>query len=268
VTFMRERIERGEAPLWGAFLGAGSPFMAEMLSRSGFDWLVIDMQHSPLNSSSELLGMVQAISLGQSAPFLRAPWKTQFGAIMAALDAGVEGVIIPMLETADEAEKISRCFRYPPRGDRSWGPWRVAMTDPDYSPEDGDRRALCLVQIETRQAMDNLDAILAVKDVDGAYIGPQDLSLSHGGGLSWRVTNPVLHDLCQKVLDACRRHGKIPVAHTADPDDAVQWASEGFQLVNVTSDTHLAQQGAVEALKILNKGAERTTRPSTTSTGG
>jgi 4-hydroxy-2-oxoheptanedioate aldolase len=123
--------------------------MAEMLSRSGFDWLVIDMQHSPLNSSSELLGMVQAISLGQSAPFLRAPWKTQFGAIMAALDAGVEGVIIPMLETADEAEKISRCFRYPPRGDRSWGPWRVAMTDPDYSPEEGDRRALCLVQIET-----------------------------------------------------------------------------------------------------------------------
>jgi 2-keto-3-deoxy-L-rhamnonate aldolase RhmA len=78
----------------------------------------------------------------------------------------------------------------------------------------------------------------------------------------------VLHDLCQKVLDACRRHGKIPVAHTADPDDAVQWAGEGFQLVNVTSDTHLVQQGAMETLKILNKGAQRTTRPSTTSTGG
>src|SRR5580658_1533038 len=116
MTFMRERIERGDAPLWGAFLGSGSPLMAEMLSRSGFDWLVIDMQHAPLNSSSELLGMVQAISLGQSAPFLRAPWKTQFGAIMAALDAGVEGVIIPMLDTAEEAVEVSRCFRYPPRG--------------------------------------------------------------------------------------------------------------------------------------------------------
>ena len=168
MTFMRERIERGEAPLWGAFLSAGSPLMAEMLSRSGFDWLVIDMQHSPLNSSSELLGMVQAISLGQSAPFLRAPWKTQFGAIMAALDAGVEGVIIPMLETADEAEKSPAVFVTLPEATGA-GDWRVAMTDPDYSPEEGDRRALCLVQIETRQAMDNLDAILAVKDVDGAY---------------------------------------------------------------------------------------------------
>ncbi len=92
---------------------------------------------------------------------------------MAALDAGVEGVIIPMLDTAEEAEQIAGCFRYPPRGYRSWGPWRVAMAHPGYSPEMGDRRALCLVQIETRQAMENLDAILAVEEVDGAYIGPR-----------------------------------------------------------------------------------------------
>src|SRR5580704_3567598 len=113
---MRERIERGETPLWGAFLGTGSPLLAEMLSRAGFDWLVIDMQHAPLNSTSELLSMVQAVSLGTAAPFLRAPWKTQYGAIMAALDAGVEGVIVPMLDTPDEAKEVSSCFRYPPRG--------------------------------------------------------------------------------------------------------------------------------------------------------
>ncbi len=136
MTLMRERIERGDAPLWGAFLGSGSPLMAEMLSRAGFDWLVIDMQHSPLNSSSELLSMVQAISLGQSAPFLRAPWKTQYGAIMAALDAGVEGVIVPMLETAEEAEEVAKCFRYPPRGSRSWAPggwpWPIPGTHPKW----------------------------------------------------------------------------------------------------------------------------------------
>jgi 4-hydroxy-2-oxoheptanedioate aldolase len=225
-----------------------------MLSRSGFDWLVIDMQHAPVNSSSELLALVQAVSLGQSAPFLRAPWKTQFGAIMAALDAGVEGVIIPMLDTAEEAEEISRCFRYPPRGCRSWGPWRVAMSTPGYSPEVGDRKALCLVQIETRQGMENLEAILSVKEVDGAYIGPQDLSLSHQGGLSWRVSNATLHGLCERVLDACGRHGKIAVAHTADAEEALHWAKEGFQLVNVTSDQHLAQEGAMAALKVLNDG--------------
>jgi len=107
------------------------------------------------------------------------------------------------------------------------------MTDPDYSPEEGDRRALCLVQIETRQAMDNLDAILAVKDVDGAYIGPQDLSLSHGGGLSWRVTNPVLHDLCQKVLDACAGTGKS--RWPTPPTPMMLFSGERrFPVVNVT----------------------------------
>jgi 4-hydroxy-2-oxoheptanedioate aldolase len=254
VSFLRDRIEAGETPLWGAFLGTGSPLLAEMMSRAGFDWLVIDMQHAPVNSSSELLSLVQAISLGKSAPFLRAPWKTQYGAIMAALDAGVEGVIVPMLDTAEEAEEISRCFRYPPRGYRSWGPWRVAMSTPDYSPEIGNRKALCLVQIETRQAITNLDAILSVEEIDGAYIGPQDLSLSHDGGLSWRTENPVLHDLSEQVLAACARHGKIPVAHTADPDDALHWAREGFKLINVTSDGHLATQGAAATLEVLRKG--------------
>ena len=165
-----------------------------MLSRAGFDWLVIDMQHSPLNSTSELLSMVQAISLGTAAPFLRAPWKTQYGAIMAALDAGVEGVIIPMLETPEEAKEVAKLLPVPSQRHRSWGPWRMAMANPGYSPEVGDRRAICLVQIETRQAIDNLDAILDVAEVDGAYIGPQDLSLSHEGGLSWRASNTVLHE--------------------------------------------------------------------------
>ena len=127
------------------------------------------------------------------------------------------------------------------------------MANPGYSPEVGDRRAICLVQIETRQAIDNLDAILDVAEVDGAYIGPQDLSLSHEGGLSWRVSNTVLHELCEQVLDACQRHGKISVAHTADPDDALHWAGTGFQLVNVTSDNHLAQEAAAATLQILHK---------------
>ena len=224
-----------------------------MLSRSGFDWLVIDMQHAPLGSSVEMLGLVQAISLGHSAPFLRVPWKSRFGAIMAALDAGVEGVIIPMLETAEEAEEISRCFRYPPRGYRSWGPWRAAMTIPEYSPEVGDRRALCLVQIETRSAMRNIDAILDVDEVDGAYIGPQDLSLSHGGGLSWRANNSVLQELADRVLAASQRHGKIAVAHTADADDALHWARCGFPMVNVTSDVHLVQERTRSVLKRLKE---------------
>ena len=128
------------------------------------------------------------------------------------------------------------------------------MANPDYSPEAGDRSALCLVQIETPRAMENLEAILSVKEVDGAYIGPTDLSYSHGGGLSWRTSNTVLHGLCERVLDACRRHGKIAAAHTAEADEALVWAEMGFQLVNVTSDTYLAQQGALRAVKVLRDG--------------
>ena len=217
MTTIRERVEQGGTPLWGAFLGTGSPLLAELMSRSGFDWLVIDMQHAPVNSSSELLSLVQAVSLGQSAPFLRAPWKTQFGAIIAALNAGVEGVIIPMLDTAEEAEQIAAVSATP-----SWlselgtvgaWPWPPRATRRDGSPTGvvpGPDR-------DTRHG--KTERHLGRRGNRRRLHRPPDLRLPPGR-LELADNQFVLHGLCEPRPGSLPSSRKIPVAHTADPNDA------------------------------------------------
>lgn len=247
-----------ERPLWGAFLGSNSPTAAEMMAHAGFDWLVVDLQHAPSAGAEQLSAMLRAT--GDTPTLVRIPWKTDFGWAMSALDAGAQGLIVPMLDNAEEAEQIARACHYPPHGFRSFGPWRVGLTVPGYTTQAGDDLALCLVQIETRGGIENIDSILEVPGVDGAYIGPQDLSLSNGGGLSWRADNDVLHGLSEQVLDACRRAGKIAVAHTADPGDAIHWGDLGFDMVTATSDLALvsnAAEAAVQVLRAEPMGASR-----------
>jgi 4-hydroxy-2-oxoheptanedioate aldolase len=239
-----------DRPLWGAFLGSNSTMCAELMSKAGFDWLVVDTQHAPSSGPEQLAAMLRAT--GDVPTLVRIPWKSDLGAAMTALDAGAQGLIVPMLDTAEEAALIAGACRYPPRGFRSFGPWRAALQVDDYTTSDGDDTVLCFVQIETRSGIDNLDAIVDSPGVDGAYIGPQDLSLSHDGGLSWRTHNQVLHALCEQVLKACRRAGKLAIAHTADPGDAVHWGEVGFDLVTATSDTRLIGVAAVEAVSKLH----------------
>jgi 4-hydroxy-2-oxoheptanedioate aldolase len=245
---LRDELSAGR-PLWGAFLSSNSPIAAELMARAGFDWLVVDQQHAPVGGSEQLAAMLRAT--GDTPTLVRIPWKSDFGAAMTALDAGAHGLIVPMLDTAEEAALIAGACRYPPRGYRSFGPWRIGMQFDEYGTDDGDDLAMCLVQIETKAGIDNVDAIVNVPGVDGAYIGPQDLSLSNGGGLSWRADNKVLHELCERVLDACRRAGKIAVAHTADPGDARHWGELGFDMVTATSDTRLLGVSAAAALETL-----------------
>jgi 4-hydroxy-2-oxoheptanedioate aldolase len=247
---LRDELLSTERPLWGAFIGSNSPTNAELMGKAGFDWLVVDHQHAPAGGSEQLAAMLRAI--GDTPTLVRIPWKTDFGAAMAALDAGAQGLIVPMLDTAEEAAAIAGACRYPPRGYRSFGPWRVGGMFDEYSNEVGDDLVTCLVQIETRDGIANVDAILDAPGVDGAYIGPQDLSLSNGGGLNWRTDNPVLHELSEKVLAACQRADKIAVAHTADPGDAVHWGELGFDMVTATSDTRLLSVAAAAALDILH----------------
>src|SRR6202161_1397076 len=176
---LRDELDR--RPLWGAFIGSNSALAAEFMAQAGFDWLVIDLQHAPAGGSEQLAAMPRATG---STPTLGGlPWETHYGKGTAALDAGAQGLIVPMLDTPDEAARIAGACRYPSVGYRSFGPWRAALQIPGSTTDDGDQRVLCLVQIETRAAIDNLDAIVAVPGIDGAYIGPTDLSLSHGGGV-------------------------------------------------------------------------------------
>ena len=256
-TTLRDDIAAaaGDRTLWGAFVSSNSPHVAEMMGRSGFDWLVVDTQHAPVSGSDNLASMIAASGIAGSRVLVRIPWKTDFAAAMWALDAGADGVLAPMIDSAEEAAAIAGACRYPPHGFRSFGPWRLAQQYPSYNTDIGDRRALCLVQIETPGGLNSLDAILAVPGIDGVYIGPQDLSISHGAGLSWRTDNVVLHEMTERILAAARQAGKVAVAHTADIGDALHWAGLGFGMVTATSDFRLLTAGAQDAVATLRGGS-------------
>jgi 4-hydroxy-2-oxoheptanedioate aldolase len=229
-------------------------FAAEVLGQSGFDWICVDMQHGHITSAETLVPMLQVLNRTDTPALVRIPWKTDFGAAMRALDSGAQGIVVPMLETAEEARAIAAACRYQPDGFRSWGPIRAATEIPGYTPERADALVVCLAMIETRAAMGSLDEILAVPGIDGAYIGPADLSLAHRGGLTFTAENPVLAELARTVCAACVRHGKIPGIHSQGPADAIRWAGEGFRFITVTSDSGLIQSGARDAVLTVRSG--------------
>ncbi len=217
----------GDVPLWGAFLVGSSP-AGQMLSCGWFDWLVIDMQHSPLNSSSELLSMVQAISLGQSAPFLRAPWKTQYGAIMAALDAGVEGVIVPMLETAEEQKRWPSAsailHEVPGAGDLGGWPWPSRLLARSGKPPEP--FALC----KSRPGLPSktLMPFSMWPKSTGLIRSPGFVPISLGRPQLAGVKRRAPRSMRNRCSRRAAGHGKIAVAHTVDPDDALHWARHRF----------------------------------------
>jgi 4-hydroxy-2-oxoheptanedioate aldolase len=252
MQLIREVLEARKAA-FGAWCVMDNSFGAELVGRAGFDWACIDMQHGHVTSSETLVPMLQALNRTDTPTLVRVPWKSDSGAIMRALDAGAQGVVIPMVDTPEEAALAASACRYPPVGERSWGPMRISMEVEGYTPEAGNAIALCLVMIETSQGMARIDELLDVPGVDGAYVGPADLTISHGGGLNFRSDNAMLHEMAETVVEACARHGKLAGFHANGPAEAAHWAEVGFRLVAVTADAALIREGAQRALSELRE---------------
>ncbi len=217
-----------------AWLALPDPFAAELVARCGFDSVCVDLQHG-LADVARLPDLLRAIEVAGAVPLVRAPWNDA-PALMRILDAGALGVIVPMIGGVEDARAAVAACRYPPAGMRSYGPTRAAVEHgADYVERAGDE-VLVLAMIETRGALDDLDAICAVEGLSGLYIGPADLSFALG--LEPRMDNdhPDHVAAVDRILDACRRHGKVAALHTADPVFARAAAERGFQLLTVATD--------------------------------
>ena len=176
---VRQKLKAGK-PTIGCFLGLGSPSVAELMAHAGFDWLVIETEHNGLDSA-EIEHMLRAIDGTDTVPLVRVPSPSPVF-IQRALDMGAMGIVVPNVRTAAEAEAIVRVTRFPPYGTRSWGPLRAShytFDNEDYLHSANENMLVVLI-IETREAVDNLDAIAAVPGVDVLYLGPWDMSLSLG----------------------------------------------------------------------------------------
>ena len=229
-----KRLWAGDKPALGGWLTNPSSASAEVFAQAGFDWICVDTQHGLIDYQMSV-DMLRAISTTDAVPIVRVPWNEP-GIIMKSLDGGAYGVIIPMVNTRAEAEAAVSCCRYAPKGVRSYGPSRAVLyAGRDYF-QHANETVLCIVMIETAQAIENLDEILSVPGVDVAYIGPADLSVSLGFPPASYHEDPKYAGAVQAVLDACRKHGVVPGFHGGNPANARDRIEQGFRFVEVCED--------------------------------
>jgi 4-hydroxy-2-oxoheptanedioate aldolase len=255
---LRELWDQHGATL-GGWCSIPSAFSAELMGRSGFDWVCVDTQHGLIGYDQMTL-MLQGLAITRTPAFVRVPWNAP-DHIMKALDAGAEGIIVPMVSSAADAAAAVAASRYPPDGTRSWGPVRAALDVPGYSPQAGNRRTVLAVMIETPGGVENVDEILAVPGVDAVYIGPADLALSHGMAPALDVTDPVHRGLIETVLAACKRHQVTAGIHCDRADTVRRWWDAGFEMCTLASDATLMRAAAAAAVSAVASHPRRAARP-------
>ena len=248
------RLRAGETVFLG-WATLGVPLLAEALGREGFSAVLLDGQHGLFEPSTFAPG-IAAIRATGAAPAVRVP-LAGWGAVSRALDFGAEAIVAPMINTAEDARMFAAAAKFPPVGERSWGPAR-ALGLTGLTAEDYLRRAnsetLTFAMIETRAALANLDAILATDGIDGVFVGPSDLSITLSDG---QVLDPHAREVDEAsaaIAAAARKAGKIAGAYTASPERAKEQGARGFRFLAVGSDAAFLRAGTLAALKGLRGG--------------
>jgi 4-hydroxy-2-oxoheptanedioate aldolase len=231
------------------WLSVSHGFTAEVMARQGFDALCVDMQHG-LTDFSDLWPMLQAISQTETVPVVRVPWNDP-ATIMKALDLGAYGIIVPLINTAEEAAAAVAACRYPPVGMRSSGPLRAAHYGGANYQAEANGEIVVLVMIETKEGLANLDAICATPGLDAVYIGPADLSYALGLAPRGDNPDPVHLATCDRIRETAHRHGIKACMHCASAAFAAGAVKRGFDLIMLTSDVASLTAGARRQLDDL-----------------
>ena len=234
------------------WLAIPAGFSAETMAHQGWDSLTIDMQHGVMDYQAAV-NMLTAISTTETVPVVRVPWLDP-GILMKMLDAGAYALICPMVNTPEDAEKLVAATHYPPRGFRSMGPIRATLYGgADYQKHANDT-VVVFAMIETRQALDNLDAILAVKGLDAVYIGPADLSLALGCNPTFDDVDKPVAEAIDMILAKAKERGIVAGIHNGTPEAALKRIARGFQFVTISSDARLMAAGAQQVVAKMRQG--------------
>ncbi len=246
----RNRVLAGEF-VGGTFLNLGSPLTAEMAGAAGFDWVLLDHEHGP-GDETTLLHQLQAVSATPATAIVRIA-ANETPRFKRTLDAGADGIMVPYVSTAAEAQAAVAALRYPPRGIRGVSKMNRSSAFGarfDASLAHAHEWLVTMVQIETREAMDNIDAIAAVDGADVLFVGPLDLSTNYG--MSGDYTNPAFVDLLRRVAAAARGAGKAAGILALDPSHVPSWRELGFTVMALGSDgggANAALRSAAAALR-------------------
>jgi 4-hydroxy-2-oxoheptanedioate aldolase len=241
----------------------------EIMANQGYDTVTIDLQHGMIDYQTAL-SMLQAMNGSPTVPFARVPWLDP-AIIMKLLDAGILGIICPMINSADEARRLASYVRYPPLGERSFGPARAGfIVDPDYGDKANDM-VQCLAMIETAEGYRNLEEIVQVEGIDCVYIGPIDLTLGlYGNDLPIGIDReePEMLEAIKRILDSAHAAGKKAGIHCGTPEYAARMSDLGFDMVALSTDLGMfstASKSCLEATRRLMSGDIKDSGLSTSS---
>jgi 4-hydroxy-2-oxoheptanedioate aldolase len=253
MTTNRLRQRAASEACFGAWCTTPSSLSAEVLAGEGFDYVCVDCQHGLIHYDA-MWPMLQAMRYADTTPIVRIPFNdtSWFG---KALDAGAQGVIVPMVNSRADAERAVAAARYPPLGVRSFGPVRSGMVV-GSDPDEVNREVLCIVMIETAEAVEGADQICSTPGVDGIYIGPADLAISLGVGLAKMFEAQVHVDAIDHVRETATGHGLIPGIHTGGGTQARGFADAGFRMCTLASDVTWLRQSA-QAELLAARGGRR-----------
>ncbi|MEM9551562.1 MAG: aldolase/citrate lyase family protein [Pseudomonadota bacterium] len=249
-------------PVLHGWLSIGSPFTAEIMAAQGYDAISVDIQHGALDYSMAL-PMFQALRASGATIGARVPWLDP-AIIMKALDAGAVNIICPMINTAAQAAEFVSYMRYPPRGQRSFGPTRAMFAMPGYGPAINDE-VVALAMIETAEGMANLEEIAATPGLDGIYVGPADLTLGTQQGRlapGFDREEPEMIALIQRIAEVCKANNIQACLHCGTPDYAARAIGWGYSLTTVGGDARLlaaAAGASVQRFRALTGGPARAT---------
>lgn len=247
-TRIREKLSNGQLVVGTMLVELRQPSAMTMLANAGFDFVLIDNEHGPF-SVETIADLSRAARDAGVTPVVRIPELT-YAHVAQSLDGGAQGIMLPRVTARAQVEECVRCMKYPPAGRRGavlarghtgfkGGPLAETLAS-------ANRESFLVVQIETAEAVERLDEILSVPDVDAALVGPTDLSLALG--VPGSSDAPVLLEAIERTMGACKAHGVVPAIHTNDVAMTAAWARRGMRMVSISSEAGLLMAGARQAI--------------------
>ena len=237
-------------PMIGTLLSISAPQVAEIIAMSRFDWVFIDMEHSAMSLES-VQNAIQIME-GKILTIVRVPWNDEVW-IKRILDTGCDGIIVPMVNSADEARKVVQASKYPPEGRRSVGLARAHKYGASFKEyvENANRDLVIMIQCEHKDAVKNIDDILKVKGIDSVFIGPYDLSASMS--LTSQISNPDVQAAIGSVKEKCRKEGMPYGIYSSDTDDMISEINTGCTFLLTGVDANMLLNSYSDLIRKLKK---------------
>lgn len=251
---LKEQLKKGEVT-FGAWVTIGHPDVAEVMANAGFDWIIFDTEHAPLSMETVQV-LLQAINGTDVTPVIRVAWNDMV-LIKRALDIGAKGILVPWVNTREEAERAVKACRYPTAGLRGVSPRRASRYGLEWDEylATADKNLLVILQIETADAVKNVEEILSVPGVDAFLVGPADLASSLG--FLGKGDHPKVVEATEKVLRAAKKLGVPAGINATNLDVAIQHAKDGFQFIALGADFGFLLQECQDALLKVREASRK-----------